>query len=107
VFEWESRLTSDEPGRRIAWESLPGTELPNRGEVTFKQAPNGMGSEVTLEMQFEAPLGPAGAQVFKALRKVPRSIAGKALRRFKSLVETGELPTLANNPSGRGTSDSF
>jgi uncharacterized membrane protein len=107
VVEWNSQLTSDEPGHRIAWESLPGTELPNRGEVIFRDAGGGIGSEVTLQMQFEPPLGVAGAKLVKALHLLPRSIAGDALRRFKSLVETGEIPTLAHNPSGRGTSDSF
>ncbi|HEX4773647.1 MAG TPA: YgaP-like transmembrane domain [Bryobacteraceae bacterium] len=107
MFEWDSQLTTDEPGSRIAWESLPGTELPNRGEVIFKDAAGGRGSEVFLRMQFEPPLGAAGASIVKALGKVPRLIAGAALRRFKSLVETGELPTLAHNPSGRGTSDRY
>jgi hypothetical protein len=32
---------------------------------------------------------------------VPRTIATQALRRFKSLVETGEIPTLEHNPSAR------
>ncbi len=107
VFEWHSRLISDEPGHKIAWETLPGTEIPNRGEVVFKSAPDGMGSEVSLQMQFEPPLGAAGARLIKALNKVPRAVAGKALRRFKSLVETGEIPTLEHNPSGRGSSDFF
>jgi hypothetical protein len=36
---------------------------------------------------------------------VPNAAAGKALRRFKSLVETGEMPTLEGNPSARGSGD--
>ncbi|MBV9399126.1 MAG: DUF2892 domain-containing protein [Bryobacterales bacterium] len=106
VFEWDSSITSEQPGRMLAWESLPGASLPNRGEVSFRPG-NGFGTEVNLRMQFEPPLGALGAGLAKTMQKVPRAVAGKALRRFKSLVETGEIPTLEHNPSGRGSSDLF
>ncbi len=107
AFEWNSRTTEDEPGRKLSWRSLPGTELPNRGFIRFDPGPENVGTVVTLQMQFEPPFGSAGAAVIRTLNKVPRAITGKSLRRFKSLAETGEIPTLEKNPSGRGTSDSF
>ena len=45
--------------------------------------------------------------VSKLLGFVPKTIAMQSLRRFKSLAETGEIPSLASNPSGRGESDLF
>jgi uncharacterized membrane protein len=107
VFEWRSEQTEEEPGRVISWQSLAGSQLPNRGRVSFREAPNGIGTEVTVTVRFQPPLGSIGAQISKALHLVPRSIAGTALRRFKSLAETGEIPTLEHNPSGRGASDAF
>ena len=107
ILEWDSRYTQEEPGRRLAWETVPGSTLVNRGEVTFHHGPGGFGTEVRLFMQFEPPLGNIGSGVVKALRMMPRGIAGQALRRFKSLTETGEIPTLQHNPSGRGSSDMF
>jgi uncharacterized membrane protein len=107
LLEWDSRYTQEEPGRKLAWETVPGSTLANRGEITFQPSPNGTGTEVRLHMQFEPPLGSAGAAIAKALLKIPRGIAGQSLRRFKSLVETGEIPTLEHNSSGRGSSDSF
>lgn len=107
VVEWDSRQTREQGDRGLLWQSLPGTELPNRGSVTFRPGPEGVGTEVTLHLQFEPPLGAIGASLLRGLRKFPRSIAGQALRRFKSLAETGEIPTLATNPSGRGASDTF
>jgi hypothetical protein len=41
----------------------------------------------------EGPDAAAGAMAFKALR------------RAKALAETGEIPTLAHNPSGRSTDE--
>jgi hypothetical protein len=41
----------------------------------------------------------------KRLGFVPRTITGEALDRFKSLAETGEIPTLERNSSARGSGD--
>ncbi len=107
VFEWDSQQHDDEPGHKLSWQTLPGTELPNRGVVTFSEAPNHLGSVVSVEVFFEPPLGVVGLQVAKALDFIPRAITGTSLRRFKSLFETGEIPTLEHNSSARGNSDSF
>lgn len=107
MLTWESRTREVTPGRKLAWESLPGSSMPNNGDVSFEAAPNGIGSEVKLRMRFEPPLGALGAQLVKTFHLVPRTIAGKTLRRFKSLIETGEIPTLENNPSARGKTDLF
>lgn len=60
-----------------------------KGRVTFADAPQDLGTEVTLALQLDGPAPAAGAA------------AHKALRRAKALVETGEIPTLERNPSGR------
>jgi len=106
-FEWDSVLTVEEPGEQISWMSLPGTHFPNEGTITFRPAPGGRGTEVKLTQRFEPPLSPVSSAIAKVFRFLPAAITDKALRRFKSLVETGEIPTLAHNPSARGTSDSF
>ncbi len=75
--------------------------IASRGNLTFKPGPESAGTEVTLWVQFEPPLGPVGEGLVKTLQKAPRALAGQALRRFKSLVETGEIPILDRNPSAR------
>ena len=101
-FSWDTRVVDDRPGELLSWQSLPGTELPNRGEVRFRPAPGDRGTEVTLHLHFQPPGGALGAAAAKALNGlVPSLLVGDALRRFKSLVETGEIPTLDRNPSGR------
>lgn len=107
MLEWVSRQTLDESGNKLSWQSLPGGAIATRGSITFKPGPEGAGTEATLWVQFEPPLGAVGASLAKTLQVFPRAIAGQALRRLKSLVETGEIPTLDHNPSMRGASDSF
>jgi hypothetical protein len=42
-----------------------------------------------------------GEVASKLLNVVSGMLTGKALRRFKSLAETGEIPTTEHNPSAR------
>ncbi len=100
-LEWDTRLVEEHPGELLRWESLEGAELPNQGSLFFRPAPGNWGTEVTLHIRFEPPGGVLGEAVMKRLSMVPGLLALRALRRFKSLVETGEIPTVAHNPSAR------
>ncbi|BDP43794.1 hypothetical protein DAETH_37630 (plasmid) [Deinococcus aetherius] len=103
-LSWDTRVVESRPGELVSWQSLPGTELPNRGEVHFRPAPGDRGTEVTLRLHFQPPGGTLGAAAARALNGlVPSLLVGDALRRFKSLVETGEIPTLDRNPSARAS----
>jgi len=105
VFEWDSQLVDEQTGRKLSWQTLPGGTIANHGDVSFRPGPNGAGTEVSLHLQFEAPLGKLGKSLAKTFHMFPRAIAAQALRRFKSLAETGEIPTLERNASARGSSD--
>lgn len=96
IVEWDSHYTEEQPGRKLAWETIPGSTLVNRGEIAFETAPNGNGSRVRLLMQFEPPLGSVGSGLIKAFKQIPQGIAGQSLRRFKSLAETGRVPEPAS-----------
>lgn len=100
-LEWDTRVVEDRPGELLRWESLDGAELPNQGSVRFRPAPGSWGTEVTLDIHFKPPGGALGEAVLKRLRIGPSMVVLRALRRFKSLVETGEIPTLEHNPSAR------
>ncbi len=104
---WDARVVEDRPGELLRWESTEGADLPNEGEVRFRPAPKGWGTEVMLRFRFDPPGGALGEAAVKLLGSAPGLLAFKALYRFKSLVETGEIPTLAKNPSARGSGDTF
>ena len=90
----------------IRWESSPGGDVPNRGTITFKGgAPGNRGTEVALKFEFDPPGGPLGDAAVKVLGFAPGVLASGVLRRFKALIETGEIPTLSQNVSARGVGD--
>jgi uncharacterized membrane protein len=43
--EWDAETTEDVPNERIAWKSLPGAKVDNRGRVEFTPSPDGRGTE--------------------------------------------------------------
>src|SRR5690606_9169880 len=91
----------DLPDRYIAWATLPGAELPHAGSVHFEEAPGGRGTLVRVRMEYGFPgrhLGAAFARLFGA---EPARRMKEDMRRFKQLLETGEIPTTVGQPSGR------
>ena len=101
TLEWDSRITADEPGRRLAWETLPGAEVQNRGSVTFEPAAAGRGTIVQVEMSYVPPAGALGAIVAKVAGNSPVRQVREDLRRFKEIIEAGELPTTEGQSTGR------
>lgn len=93
TVEWDAVVTADEPNRRIAWETAPGADVKNHGSVTFKDAPGGRGTEVHAAIVYEPPGGELGKIVAALFQKEPGMQAKRDLRRFKMLMETGEIST--------------
>ncbi|WP_162224197.1 SRPBCC family protein [Halorussus salinus] len=102
---WETEILEDRPGEVLRWRSEAGALVPHEASVRFRPAPADRGTEVTLELLVDPPGGSAGAKALDLLGVVPETLASKALYRFKSLAETGEIPTLERNPSARGRGD--
>jgi uncharacterized membrane protein len=58
---------------------------------------------VRLVIDWTPPGGKAGAAAARLLRKIPEHQVREDLRRFKNVIETGEVPTTEGQPSGRST----
>jgi len=101
TFAWDSEVFNDQPGRMFAWKSLPGGDVNLAGSARFDQAPGDRGTVVTLELNYEPPAGLLGVTVAKILGQDPDKLAMEDLRRFKQLMEAGEIATTAGQPSGR------
>jgi uncharacterized membrane protein len=95
--EWDSEITEDEPSRKISWASLPDASVDNAGTIEFRPATNGRGTEVRALISFKPPMGGAGRMVAGWLQKDPHIQAKRDLRRFKQLMETGEVATSPAN----------
>jgi len=103
AYEWDSETVDDRPGEGIGWRSLADAAIPNEGSVRFRPGPADRGTVATLRFRFDPPGGALGEAAVKFLGSTPLNLAADGvLRRFKSLVETGEVPTTARQPAARG-----
>jgi uncharacterized membrane protein len=91
--EWDSQITRDEPGTAIGWRSLEGSSVRNSGLVEFLDSPDGRGTVVRVTLVYDPPAGAVGALIAKLFQKEPKVQARQDLRRFKQLMETGEIAT--------------
>jgi len=100
--EWDAVLINDTPGQLLAWRSRDGAEVDNAGSVRFEAAPGDEGTEVTVALEYDPPAGALGAAIAKLTRDSADSQVYDALRRFKALMEAGEIPTIAGQSVGAG-----
>ena len=98
--ELVTRISQDKPGESIAWESEPTSEIQTHGRVEFLDAGPGRGTMVRLTMRHDPPAGIVGKGIAKLFQREPKIQSRRDLRRFKSLMETGEIASNAS-PSGR------
>ena len=90
--EWDAEIIADKPNRRIAWQSLPDAGVRNAGSVRFEPANGNRGTRMTVELQYEPPLGKLGATVAGAWVKSRRSRSGQICVPFvKQVMELGEV----------------
>lgn len=88
-----SEITDDVPGERIAWTSSEGSDVDHEGWIEFRDNAFGRGTEVRLFISYDPPGGAVGKAVAKVMQREPRIQARRELRRFKQLMETGEIST--------------
>jgi uncharacterized membrane protein len=100
AVEWDAEVTRDEPNQLLSWRSLEGSDVPNSGAVRFIPDANGRGTVVSVTMTYEPPAGRVGMMVAKLFGEEPQMQVREDLRRFKRLLEAGEIPTTEGQPHG-------
>jgi uncharacterized membrane protein len=92
TVEWDARITEDEPNRLLAWTSEDGAQIANSGRIEFREA-GARGTVVTATIAYDPPAGVVGKLIAKMFQREPAIQARRDLRRFKQLMETGEVAT--------------
>ena len=99
-IEWDAEIINDIKDKLIAWRSVNESDVGNAGSVQFEAVP-GRGTRVTVTMQYEPPGSSLTALFAKIFGEEPGQQVREDLRRFKQIVETGEIATTEGQPSGR------
>jgi uncharacterized membrane protein len=89
--DWEATIVADVPGEVITWRSLENSDVDNAGAVRFERAPGNRGTIVKVNIQYNPPAGVIGAAVAKLFGEEPGQQLNDDLRRFKQVLEVGEV----------------
>ena len=100
VIEWEAEIEDDRPGELLSWRSVEGSPIRQAGRLELSDAAPGRGVEVTLEMGLAPPGGRLTAPVAGLLEPAVARTIQEDMRRFKNLLEAGEVPTNRPQPHG-------
>jgi uncharacterized membrane protein len=98
--EWDAEIYNEIPNKLIAWRSLEGAEVVSAGSVNFDVEGAGRGTRVTVHLQYSPPGGKVGAAVARLFGADAETEIREDLRRFKQLIEAGEVPTTSGQPRG-------
>ncbi len=90
---WDTAIVTDERDQAIGWRTTAGSRIEHEGRLEFKDAPGGRGTLVSAAIAYRQVGGAVGGLLARVFHKDPRIQAQRDLRRFKQLMETGEVAT--------------
>jgi uncharacterized membrane protein len=99
--QWDAEIVEERENALLSWLSLPGADVDNAGTVRFRELPNGRGTEVRLQLEYAPPGGTVGVALARLFKTLTMQQLKEDLRRCKQIIEAGETPTTAHQPSGR------
>lgn len=91
VVEWDAETVVDEPNSKIAWRSVPGSDIENSGSVRFERAAGDRGTLVRVDLGYIPPGGTLSPTFAKLLGSDPEQQLAGDLRALKQVLETGEI----------------
>jgi uncharacterized membrane protein len=100
VVEWNAEIINEVANKVIGWRSIEGSDVISAGSVHFEDAGAGRGTRVHVRLQYSPPGGKVGAAVARMLGRDAATEIREDLRRFKQILETGEVPTTKGQPRG-------
>lgn len=101
TLEWDAEIVKEEENRLIAWASVEGADIENSGFVRFQPTTGERGTEVKVAIEYNIPGGGILSNIGKLVGESPEQQIRDELRRFKMLMEAGEIATIEGQPSAR------
>lgn len=98
--EWDAKITQEQFGEMISWQSMPDSQVTTKGTVYFTKASGNEGTQVTLSMEYSVPGGKLTELATALMGESPDQLVQINLKRLKSYLETGEIPTIEGQPNG-------
>jgi uncharacterized membrane protein len=102
-IQWYAEFTREDSGRLLEWRVLGKKFMvAQAGRVYFVPASDGRGTIVTLELDYPPAHNFLRRNMKQAISYLADKEALEDLRRFKELMEAGEIATIQDQPKGAG-----
>src|SRR5688572_28919015 len=92
TVDWNAEIINEVTDQVIGWRSIEGSDVVSAGSVHFDEAGRGRGTRLRVRMQYSPPGGKVGDALARLLGRDAATEIREDLRRFKQMVETGEVP---------------
>lgn len=89
--EWDAEITKLVPNQVIAFRSLPGAAIEQKGLIHFTPTSDG-DTCVDIKMSYNPPAGALGHLIAVLFGADPKKEMDEDLMRMKSFIETGQTP---------------
>lgn len=101
LLEWEAEIINEKENELIAWRSVDGSVVDTAGSVHFHEMPHGRGTEMRVVLKYDAHAAQLAAPLARILGRSPERQIHEDLRRFKQVMESGEVATTEGQPRGQ------
>jgi uncharacterized membrane protein len=89
--EWDATIVADVPNEVITWRTTENADVDHAGAVRFERAAGGRGTIVKVNIEYQPLGGVIGATVAKLFGEEPNQQLDDDIRRFKQVMEVGEV----------------
>jgi uncharacterized membrane protein len=92
IFHWEAEILEERQNELIKWRTIElHSNLEHEGVLSLRRAAGNRGTILSLDCRWTPPGGVFGAAMAKLLPDDPARQVSEDLRRFRQLMETGEI----------------
>jgi uncharacterized membrane protein len=99
-LSWDAEIVNDIPNDLIAWRTVDNADVDHAGSVRFERT--GSATRVKVTMEYRPPAGKLGVGLAKLFGQEPQQMIESDLRRFKQLMESGEINSAGGQAPGEG-----
>lgn len=102
TIEWDAEIVDDQPGKRLAWRSIEGSDLQTWGTVIFDRQVKSGSTDLSVAFNFSPPANATGAAA-RYLSGLESAVLHQNLRNLKAHLESQaqtSTPVLQSKASG-------
>jgi uncharacterized membrane protein len=100
-LQWDAAIIEDKTNEVISWKTIGNADISSAGSVRFTPLPTQNATEMVVNLRYDAVGESMMSWLSSLLGESAESMIREDLRRFKQVLETGEVATISGQSAGR------